>query len=492
MLLTQSKNQATSFVKEIKLVHQFLETKVKQTPTAIAVKDTEQFVTYHALNCRANRLAHFLQSQGVKHDSLVGVCVNRSIDLIVAVLAVLKAGGGYLPLDPAYPCDRLAYMMQQAETSLVITQSQVQAQLPLQGQQVVCLDTQWAEIAEYSPENPKSTATKDSLGYVIYTSGSTGNPKGVALPHASLVNLIRWQIDNSVVTTGKTLQFTPISFDVSFQEIFSTLAVGGTLVMIADEARRDPYSLLKILEEENIERLFLPFVALQYLAEAAVRKGGGSLNLKEVITAGEQLRITPALVQWFTQMPHCSLHNHYGPSESHVVTAYRLTGDPETWPLLPPIGEALPHAQIHLLDENLQFVAAGEVGEIYIGGDCLAREYLHRPDLTAERFIPSPDRIKTTQRLYKTGDLARCLPGGTYEYLGRSDQQIKIRGYRIEPGEIEAVLEQHPDVSEAVVIAREDRPGQKRLVGYAIASALTGQFASHSSTQERTLRQFLQ
>ncbi|MEO1404141.1 MAG: amino acid adenylation domain-containing protein, partial [Cyanobacteria bacterium J06635_1] len=500
MLLTQLTNQVALSVSEIKLVHQFLEAQVKQTPTAIAVKDSEQFVTYHALNCRANCLAHFLQSQGVGSNSLVGVCVDRSIDLIVAVLAVLKAGGAYLPLDPAYPHDRLAYMMKQAKATVVITQSQVQAQLPLQEQQVICLDTQWAEIAEYSSEDPKSAATEDSLGYVIYTSGSTGNPKGVALPHASLANLIRWQVDNSVVTTGKTLQFTPISFDVSFQEIFSTLAVGGTLVMIADETRRDPYSLLKVLEQEKIERLFLPFVALQYLAEAAARTDGQSLNLKEVITAGEQLRITPALVQWFTQMPNCSLHNHYGPSESHVVTAYRLKGDPDTWPLLPPIGEALPHAEIHLLDGNLQPVEAGEVGEIYIGGECLAREYLHRPDLTAERFIPSPEGIEATDRLYKTGDLARCLPTGAYEYLGRSDQQVKIRGYRIEPGEIEAVLEQHPEVSEAVVIAREDRPGQKRLVGYAIAPALTCQFAptltSQSApnppTQEQTLRQFLQ
>ncbi|MEO0457790.1 MAG: amino acid adenylation domain-containing protein [Cyanobacteria bacterium P01_A01_bin.114] len=499
MLSTSFRNQAAASAKEIKWVHQFLEAQAEQTPTAIAVKDTEQFVTYHALNGCANHLAHYLRSQGVSHDSLVGVCVGRSLDLIVAVLAVLKAGGAYLPLDPAYPDDRLIYMMKQARVSVVITQSHLQ--LPLEGQQVVCLDAQWPAISACSDKNPEHLPADglaerlgerlgERLAYVMYTSGSTGNPKGVALPHAALINLIRWQVDNSAVTTGKTLQFTPISFDVSFQEIFSTLAVGGTLVMIADETRRNPARLLKVLAQEKIERLFLPFVALQYLAEAAVKEGGDKLYLKEVITAGEQLRTTPALVQWFTQMPHCSLHNHYGPSESHVVTAHRLTGDPHTWPLLPPIGKALPHAQIHLLDENLRPVAAGDVGEIYIGGDCLAREYLHRPDLTAERFLLTPGTIKA-DRLYKTGDLARCLPGGEYEYLGRSDQQIKIRGYRIEPGEIEAVLEQHPAVSEAVVVAREDRPGQKRLVGYAIAPALTNQFDDLPDGAQ-FLKQFLQ
>ena len=476
---------------EAVLIHQLFEAKVAQLPDAIAVDFEGKQLTYQDLNCRANQLAYHLQALGVGPNVLVGICVERSLEMIVALLGILKAGGAYVPLDPTYPAERLTFMLENAQASILLTQSHLVGNWQKHATSVI-LDTDWQantygsalQYACPSKVNPNSSVTLDDLAYVIYTSGSTGKPKGVAMPHRPLVNLIAWQLENSMVAAGgNTLQFTPISFDVSFQEIFATLAAGGTLVLISDETRRDAVSLLRFLNDAAIARLFLPFVALQHLAQVAETEGVALASLREVITAGEQLRITPSISNWFSQLQNCTLHNHYGPSESHVVTAFTLTGSPKEWSLLPPIGRSISNAQIYLLDEQLQPVAVGVAGELYIGGISLARGYLNRPDLTEERFISNP--FSPSGRLYKTGDLARYLPDGNIEYLGRMDQQVKIRGFRIEPGEIEAVLEQHPQVREAVVIDREDVPGDKRLVAYVVAS---GKNDSHS----RELRQFLQ
>ncbi|MBI4781728.1 MAG: amino acid adenylation domain-containing protein [Oscillatoriophycideae cyanobacterium NC_groundwater_1537_Pr4_S-0.65um_50_18] len=475
---------------EVTSVHQKFEAQVRRSPQAIAVEFADHQLTYQVLDEQANQLAHYLQSLGVQADVRVGLCFERSIEMIIAILGILKAGGAYLPLDPTYPVDRLAFMLENARVSLVLTHSHLVDRLPRQKSPLICVDADRSTIANQSSASPASRITPDHLAYVIYTSGSTGKPKGVAMPHRPLLNLINWQTDDSAVVTGKTLQFAPISFDVSFQEIFATLTVGGTLVLIAEETRRDPVSLLQFLDRAEIKRLFLPFVALQSLAEVAVSMGMAPPALREVITAGEQLRITPAIVQWFDQMPYCTLYNHYGPSESHVVTAYTLSGAASKWALLPPIGKPIAHTQIHLLNSQLQPVPPGAAGEIYIGGVCLARGYLHRPDLTADRFITLPalseSGSEAGERLYKTGDLARLLPDGNLEYLGRADQQVKIRGYRIEPGEVEAVLEQHAAVLTAVVVVREDKPQVRRLVGYVVPTQTVE--ASHL-TQE--LRQFL-
>ena len=468
MSLTRLEHRLNELDIQRSLIHHLFEQQVKKKPTAIAVEGGGQQWSYDTLNRRANQLAYFLRTQGVGPNVLVGICLERSLDMVTSVLAILKAGGAYVPLDSSYPPNRLAYMLNQAQLDIVLTHSRLHDRLPQSRRLTFCLDQDWKNLADAPTDDHQYPLPSTSLGYVIYTSGSTGNPKGVAMPHGPLVNLIHWQIKNSAVKTGKTLQFTPISFDVSFQEIFSTLTAGGTIVLIEDAVRRDPYALLKVIENQSIERLFLPFVALQQLAEVAVSVGAAAtnLNLREVITAGEQLRITPALARWFSQMPHCTLWNQYGPSESHVVTAYQLSGKPDEWPALPPIGKAIDNAEIHLLGENLLPVSPGDIGEIYIGGACLAKEYLHRPDLSAKRFIEiAGDRAV---RLYRTGDLARCLANGDYEYLGRCDQQVKIRGYRIELGEIEAVLDQHNCVKEAVVIAREDQPGTRRLLGYVV------------------------
>ncbi len=468
-------------------VHQLFEAQVEQTPDTVAVVFEEEQLTYRELNARANQLAHYLQSLGVGPDVLVGICVERSLEMVIGLLGILKAGGAYVPLDPAYPQERLTFMLSDTQAPVLLTQSRLVESLPAHKAQAIALDSNWEAIARYSQENPVSDVTPDRLAYVIYTSGSTGTPKGVAMEHRPLANLLAWQLENSTLKNGaKTLQFAPVSFDVSFQESFSTWCSGGTLVLISDEVRRDAVELLRFLQDKAIERLFLPFVALQMLAEVAESHDSIATSLREVVTAGEQLQITRQLVKWFTKLEGCTLHNHYGPSESHVVTAFTLTGSPQDWPALPPIGRAIANTQIYVLDSQLQPAPIGVPGELYIGGTALARGYLNRPDLTTERFIPNPfsdfglsildlrlgDSTENPKsyRLYKTGDRARYLPDGNIEYLGRIDNQVKIRGYRIELGEIEAKLSQHQTIQQSVVLVREDVTGHKRLVAYVVPS----------------------
>lgn len=450
-------------------IHKLVEAVVELSPDAVAVVFGHDRLTYRQLNSRANVLAHYLQALGVGSEVLVGICMERSIEMVVGLLGILKAGGAYVPLDPAYPTERLAFMLEDTQIRVLLTQSRLVESLPPHQAHVVCLDTQWEEIAFQSEENPISAVTLDNLAYVIYTSGSTGRPKGVAMSHRPLSNLLLWQRDSSTLPMGaKTLQFAPVSFDVSFQEIFSTWCSGGTLILISEQVRVDAFELLRFLTEQEINRLFLPFVALQQLAEVGDAQGAVVPTLREIITAGEQLKITRPIASWFTKLQNCTLHNHYGPSESHAVTAFTLTGSPSDWAALPPIGRPIANTQIYLLDAQMQRVPEGVPGELYIGGIALARGYLNRPDLTTERFIPDPFSELLQARLYKTGDLARYNRDGNIEFLGRSDDQVKIRGYRIELGEIEVVVTAYPAVRQAVVLAREDAPGDKRLVAYIV------------------------
>jgi amino acid adenylation domain-containing protein len=466
-------------------IYQLVEKQVSLTPDSVAVIFADQQLTYAELNERANHLAHYLCSLGVKADCLVGLCVERSLEMIIGILGILKAGAAYLPLDPEYPMERLSFMVKDAQISVLLSQEKLVEKLPEYQATRVYLDRDWPTIAEFSRENLNLEVQPHNLGYVIYTSGSTGQPKGVMMGQLALCNLILWQLQNTTVTNeAKTLQFAPISFDVSFQEIFATLSAGGTLVLITEELRRDTSALLDFLEKQAIERLFLPFVALQQLAEVSVSRKFWVSSLREVITAGEQLQITPAIAAWFRDLENCTLHNHYGPSESHVVTSFTLTNPVENWPLLPPIGRAIANVQIYILDAFLQPVPVGVSGELYIGGVGVARGYLNRPELTQEKFIANPFSNDPDSRLYKTGDLARYLPDGNIEYLGRIDNQVKIRGFRIELGEIEAVLSQCPDVQNTAVIVREDTPGDKRLVAYVVLT-------SDSQITTSELRQFL-
>ncbi|HEY83747.1 MAG TPA: amino acid adenylation domain-containing protein [Chloroflexi bacterium] len=491
------------------LVHHLFEAQTARAPEAIAVTFEDQSLTYAELNRRAGQLARQLQSLGVEPDIPVGICLERSIEMAVAVLGVLKAGGVCVPLDPGYPEERLAFMREDAGINALLTQ---QENYELRVTNYELRTTNYDSVKAEKIRHSSFVIRHSSLVYILYTSGSTGRPKGVAMPHRSLANLIQWHLQDSPLSRpARTLQFASLSFDVAFQEMFSTWAAGGTLVLLPEETRRDSMALLRFLAERRIERLFLPFVALNQLAEAARSADVLPANLRDIVTAGEQLQITPAIVELFNRLPNCALHNHYGPTESHVVTVHTLTGPADTWPALPPIGRPIANTQIYLLDRFLQPVPIGFPGELHIGGFSLAREYLNRPELTAERFSKwageqvsrwageqvgrgekiSPTHLPTRSpahlHLYKTGDIARYRPDGSIEFLGRVDNQVKIRGFRVELGEIEAALARHPAVSEAVVALREDRPGDKRLVAYIVGLAVSGQRSAVISV----LREFL-
>ena len=445
------------------------EAQVDRTPDALAVVFENQQLSYRELNARANQLAHHLRGLGLGPDARVGIAIDRCLEIAVAVLGALKAGAAYVPLDPAYPSERLAFMLEDAQCATLLTNERVRASLPDTGVKVLSLDSDWSRVAHDSSENPETRVSAENLAYVIYTSGSTGWPKGVAMTHGALGNLISWQIANSFAP-ARTLQFASLSFDVSFQELFSTWCSGGTLLLVSDELRRDAAAMLRFLIASQVERIFVPFVYLQHLAEACADASDGPLpvHLREIITAGEQLEITPQISELFRRLKDCTLHNHYGPSETHVVTAHALSGAVNDWPKLPPIGRPIANTQIYVLDQSRQPAPIGVSGELCIGGANVSRGYLNRPELTAEKFVPDPFSREPGARIYCTGDLARYLNEGAVEFLGRIDSQVKIRGFRVELGEIETTLAAHPLVREAVVVV-PDEANDRRLVAYIVA-----------------------
>ena len=454
------------------VVHELFAQQVKRTPHQTAVVFDDVSLTFAELDQRSNVVASYLQSKGVGADTVVGVMLERSVEMVVAVLGVLKAGGAYLPLDPEYPRERLQFMLADAAVGVLLTQEQLADSISADVD-IIRLDTDWHVLFEQAvDERQHAAVTSDNLAYVVYTSGSTGQPKGVAMTHRVLVNLLHWQMGRST-PAPRTLQFSSLSFDVSFQEIFSTWCAGGTLVLMREAARRDAGALWQLLIRERIERLFLPFVALQYLAEASEHNEEHPSTLREVITAGEQLRITRHIRSLFAKLAGCTLDNHYGPSETHVVTALKLDGDAATWPELPAIGRPIANAQVYVLDERLQPVPVGVAGELYLGGEVLARGYLNRAALSAEKFLPHPFMADGGSRLYRTGDQARYLADSNIEFLGRRDQQVKVRGYRIELGEVEVALRQQPQVREAVVIISPTASGENRLIAYVLTEAET-------------------
>ncbi len=450
--------------------HHLFEEQVSRTPDLTALVFGEARLTYRELDEHADRLACTLRRLGVGPDVLVGLCVERSIEMAVGLLAILKAGGAYVPLDPAYPRERLAWILSDTRAPVLLTQRAIADVLPdHEGAHVLYLDE--PRPAESSDAQLTRRVLPEHLGYVIYTSGSTGRPKGICLPHAALVNLIRWH-DRSLLRAARTLQFASLSFDASFHEMFAAWASGGSVYLITEAVRRDVTALTRFIATHAIEKAILPVVVVQQMAEQHGDEPDLFRSLRELTTTGEQLHVTRPIAKLFAELPDCTFHNHYGPSETHVVTAYTLAGDPASWPSHPPIGRPIDNTEAYILDPHGRPVPCGVTGELFLGGVCLARGYLGRSDLTSERFIPHPFRDEPGARLYKTGDLARYLPDGNIEFLGRIDHQVKIRGFRIELGEIEGALTQHPLVQEAVVLAREDRPGDRRLVAYVVATDL--------------------
>ena len=443
-----------------KCIHQLFEEQVERTPDAMALIFENQQLTYRELNTRANQLAHHLQKLGVGPEALVGLFVDRSLNMVVGLLGILKAGGAYVPLDPGYPQERLAFMLEDAHVTVLLTQAHLRAALPANAPHAVCLDTDWEMIADEVETNPPTIVAGDNLAYMIYTSGSTGRPKGVQVLHRAVVNFLSsMRHEFGLDARDGLMAVTTLSFDVAGMELFLPLCVGARVILAGREVARDGRQLGEKLEETGATVLHLTPVTWRMLADAGWQ-GAGKLKM---LCGGEAL--TRSLANELLGRSDW-LWNLYGPTETTIwSTMSRVDGEGE----VVPIGRPIANTQVYILDAHLQPTPIGVPGELHVGGPGLARGYLNRPDLTAEKFIPDPYGGEPGARLYRTGDLARYLPDGNIEVLGRMDDQVKLRGFRIELGEIEAVLSQHPGVQECVVIAREDIPGNKQLVAYFVS-----------------------
>ena len=428
---------------------------VARSPEAVAVVFGEQRLSYAALDARANQLAHHLRNLGVGPEVVVGQCVGRSLEMLVGFLGILKAGGVYLPLDPSYPPDRLAFMLEDARAPVLLTQAALLDQLPAYGVRIVELDADWPAIARQPATAPSNTLHPHNTAYVIYTSGSTGTPKGVAVSHGGIPNLAAVEIERFTITAeARVLQFASPSFDAAIWEISACLVAGASLILMAADDRGGE-ALGNLIRGQGVTHATLPPVVLGDLA--------ADLPLQTLVVAGEAC--SPELVERWSVGRR--MINAYGPTETTVCATM---SEPLSGRSLAPIGRPIANTQVYVLDGGLEPVPIGVVGELYVAGAGLGRGYVGRCGLTAERFVANPFGLAGS-RMYRTGDLARWRHDGVLEFVGRADHQVKLRGFRIEPGEIEAVLLRHPAVAQAVVLAREDGPGQKRLVAYVVAGA---------------------
>lgn len=446
-------------------LHQLIEQQAARTPDAIALVFAQQQLSYRQLNERASQLANFLRLRGVRSDQCVGLLMQRSVEMVVSLLAILKAGAAYLPLDPEYPRERLRLMVEDSAAEVVLTQSQLKESLEGHPEwQVISVDEEWSSIAQQELENPDAEVEAHNLAYVIYTSGSTGRPKGVMISHRAICNRLLWMQETFPICAGDAvLQKTPLSFDVSVWEFFWPLMEGARLVIAEPGGHRDSAYLVRLITEQQVTVLhFVPSMLQVFLEEDDVEQCVSSV--RQVICSGEAL--SSALVTRFRErLSEVKLANLYGPTEAAVdVTSWACEWEGKLDHV--PIGRAIANTEIYLLDDHLELVPDGHPGELYIGGVGLVRGYLNRPDLTAQYFVPHPFSTTPGARLYRTGDLACYLPGGDIEYLGRRDHQVKVKGFRIELGEIEAALESHPSVSQCAVVTRTGQDEQTRLIAY--------------------------
>ena len=483
-------------------IHQRFEYQVDKQPDAEAVVFETQTLTYSALNRKANQLAHYLRKEGIGPDTLVGISTNRTPEMIIGILGTLKAGGAYLPLDPTYPKDRLAFMVEDSQIPILLTQTSLKDYLPT-GPNVIYLDSDWPKIEQESEDNPSLINTPENLAYLIYTSGSTGRPKGAMLQHRGLCNLAETQrVAFNIDSTKRVLQFSPFSFDASVWETFMALANGGTLCLARQEVLASGLDLIRLFKDQKITTVTLPPSLLSVLPEDLISRESLP-DLETVIAAGEACT-QEIVARW---SPGRNFFNAYGPTETTVCASMTLCDAHEL--LDPPIGRPIANTKLYVLDKNFQPVPVGVPGELMVGGVSLARGYLERPEMTADKFIPDPfearggwfneDEGDHKPRLYRTGDLVRYRSNGDIEFLGRIDYQVKVRGHRIELGEIETALRSYSHsellpLMDAVVIVREDVPGDKRLAAYVItedSDDADGMDAPGSSDLRHYLRETL-
>jgi len=458
-------------------VPQSVAARAAAAPGAAALVEGDRTLTYQELDARADRLASYLRGLGVGTDIPVGLCLDRSIEMVVAALGILKAGGAYLPLDPTYPAERLAFMLNDARVPVLVTRQRVTARLPAGPWRVVDLDAD-ARIIDAAPAVPAVPLAAVQLAYVIYTSGSTGQPKGVQITHANLLNLVSWhQRAFAVTAADRATHLASPAFDAAGWELWPYLTAGASVYLVDEDTRRAPAPLRDWLVARRITIGFLPtalaeqVMALEWPREVALRV---------LLTGGDALHHYPSPALPFTVV------NNYGPTEGTVVATSGPVDPAERGDLPPPIGHPIDNTRVYILDAHLRPVSAGAPGELCIGGAGVARGYLNRPALTAEKFIPDPFADSPDARLYKTGDRARYLPDGRLAFLGRIDEQIEILGYRIEPNEIAVALNRHPAIRTSVVAAREEAAGDKRLVAYVVSAP-----GARATTTAGTLRAFL-
>ena len=469
--LTSASNDTGRNYGEDKTISQLFEARAEATPDAVAVVFEGESLNYRELNSRANQLAHHLLSLGVEPEDRVGICVDRSLDMVVGLLGILKSGGAYVPLDPTYPLERLSFMLEDAQASVLLTQEELLDDLPAQQAKVVCIARDWPIIARENERNPARNLAARNLAYVIYTSGSTGKPKGVLGQHGSAVNRFNWMWETYPFEAGEVCcQKTSLSFVDSVWEIFGPLLKGITTVVIHNDDVKDPERLIQVLAENQVTRVVLVPSLLRAILESRADLQSALPRLKYCVSSGEALSLE--LSQRFAErMPQSTLINLYGSSEvSADATCWQVNLNSTDSAVS--IGRPIANTQAYVLDSHLRVAPVGVVGELFIGGEGLARGYHNRPELTAEKFIPNPFSQQPGERLFKTGDLARFRDQLELEYIGRADHQVKIRGHRIELGEIEAQLLEHESVREAVVLASHDVNGDYRLIAYVVTEQL--------------------
>ncbi|HYE32269.1 MAG TPA: amino acid adenylation domain-containing protein [Methylomirabilota bacterium] len=459
--IVQQWNDTTVDYKAPQLVHELVERHAAATPNAVALRFNGQSMTYAEMNARANQLAHLLRANGVKPDSFVAVCMERSFEMVLALVAAMKAGGAYVPIDPSNPADRISFTVQDAEAPVLLTQSHLLTKLPVTGARVIAVD-QSAELKAQPTTNPAVPLTPQNLCYTIYTSGSTGTPKGAMNTHVGVANRLLWgQATYNLTAEDRVLQKTPFSFDVSAWEFFWPLTSGAQLVIAPPGLHRDPAGIADLVNREGITIIhFVPSMLQAFVDEARART---CKTIRKTFCSGEALP-APLQNRFFSILPQSELHNLYGPTEASIeVTYWECKPDPNATAV--PIGYPIANARLYVLDKQMRPVPVNVPGELHIGGIPVARGYHKRPELTKDRFVPNP--FVPGETLYKTGDLCCFRADGRIDYLGRLDHQIKIRGFRIELGEIETIIASHPDVRETVVVARQEN-GDNRLAAYCV------------------------
>ncbi len=468
-------NKTESVFPDDLCIHQLFESQVELSPDASAVLIGDERLTYRQLNSRSNKLAHYLVDLGVNPGDFVGICADRSVEMVVGIFGILKAGGAYVPLDPEYPEDRLEYMLSNSKAPVLITQKSLKKTFTSVEGKIVYLDADWDEIDKYPAENPATAVTPDNYVYVIYTSGSTGQPKGTLVYHRGFVNLVHWYSrEFKFGSNSHDLLMSSTSFDLTQKNLYAPLITGGTLVLLNSQVF-DAGIILKSIQSARVTHINCTPSAFYGLVDNADESVFQSLqSLKYVFLGGEPIAVD-RLQAWFDNR-HCeaTVVNTYGPTEcTDVVAFHRLENFDKYENKSVPIGKPVNNTQLYILDSDLEPVNIGEEGELCVAGICVGGGYLGLPELTNERFVEAELTGSKKSRIYRTGDRARYGKNGEIEFLGRIDNQVKIRGFRIELGEIEAVLTAYPDVLESVVLAREDTPGEKRLVAYMVVKPNT-------------------